>query len=58
MSVQAYRGVSLSGIPGGFGFCSAFVHENGSSELVHSADHSDTWNRCSGRLQDACGSNM
>ena len=36
----------------------ALVHENGFVGSVQNADHSETWNRCSGRLHDAFGSYM
>jgi len=39
------------------GSWSAFWHELGSL-LVQFADHSETMKRCSGRLQDAFGSNI
>ena len=43
---------------GGPGFCSALLQLNGSSRFVQCADHSETMNRCAGRLHDAFGSNM
>jgi hypothetical protein len=39
------------------GFWSAFTQLNG-SRSAHLADHSETMNRCAGRLHDAFGSNM
>ena len=51
----ARRPPKSGGMPGA---CSAFWQLDGLSCCVQSADHSDTWKRCSGRLHDAFGSNM
>jgi hypothetical protein len=40
------------------GVCNAFPHENALNGSVHLADHSETWNKCWGRLQEEFGSNM
>ena len=39
-------------------FLYEMAHENGFSALPQNADHSETMNRCWGRLQEALGSNM
>ena len=51
---EARRGLKSGVRPGR---CSSFLQLNG-FVLVHFADHSETMNRCAGRLHDAFGSNM
>ena len=45
-------------VPNGEELESAFEQLEGSPARVQIADHSETRNRCWGRLQDALGSNM
>ena len=60
--LDAVAAERLSGLLGrsseGPGFCNAFVQLNGSSRPMQCADHSETMNRCAGRLHEAFGSYM
>src|SRR6476661_106797 len=51
-------GLALVPASGLLGLCNAFTQLMGSPAFEHSADHSETMNKCSGRLHEAFGSNM